>query len=337
MHLTSIKANIGHAEAASGAASLAKLLLMLRKRTIPAVISLKTLNPAIVDLAADGTTIDTALTAWEAPRGSEKRLCLLNNFGAAGSNAALILEEGSSPSGNSTAPAFIVGVSCESEASVEEQRAAYLKYIEENTADLSALTDFAYTATARRQTFRYRLAAVGKTKEELIASLRTAQALQVHENKGKVVFVFSGQGGQYSGMSATLYNSVPSFRQIVDQCHEKLVSWGFPGILSIINPAEGSPVDEDFRSFQSAVFVLEYALAAMWVSWGIKPDAVVGHRYVNHDYIGAYTHLYSLAWESMPRLSQQVFSASMTDFISLLAEPTSWAISVFLTAQACSR
>ena len=93
LHVTSVKANIGHAEAASGAAGLAKLVLMLQKQTIPAVISLKKLNPRIPPLSQDGTVIDTELTSWSAPSDGSPRLALLNNFGAAGSNGALILEE----------------------------------------------------------------------------------------------------------------------------------------------------------------------------------------------------------------------------------------------------
>ena len=279
LHLTSIKANLGHAEAASGAASLAKLLLMMRHRTIPAVISLKNLNPNIRDLASDGTCIDTQLGPWHDTRG--QRLALLNNFGAAGSNAALILQEGPESSGTreTQATCVLVGLSCETEEALEEQRSAYIKHLEDEVHDSSALENFAYTATARRQAFRYRIAAHGQTKEQVCASLRAAQVMQVNDVQGKLVFVFSGQGGQYAGMGSGLYNSNAAFRQTVDYCHEKLVAWGFPGIMDIIHPSSGNQED-DFRAFQSAVFVLECALASMWASWGIYPDAVAGHRSV---------------------------------------------------------
>jgi acyl transferase domain-containing protein len=278
--LTSIKANIGHAEAASGAASLAKLILMLRNRKIPALISLKNLNPNILDLESDGTHIPTQLVSWNAPHDSGRRLAVLNNFGAAGSNAAMILEEPSErtrPLGSATS-VHIVGISCDSEEAIEARRAAYIRHLEEQAHSATTLADFSYTATARRQIFRFRLAGVGKTKEELIANLRRAQVMQVGDSLGKTVFVFSGQGGQYLGMGIDLYKTLPAFRRIVDKYHWQLVAWGFPGILGVINPAENQ-TDEDFRSFQSAVFVLEYALTATWKSWGLKPDAVIGHRY----------------------------------------------------------
>ncbi|KIP05128.1 hypothetical protein PHLGIDRAFT_36582 [Phlebiopsis gigantea 11061_1 CR5-6] len=80
----------------------------------------------------------------------------------------------------------------------------------------------------------------------------------------------------YVAMGRGLYGSVPSFKSTVDRCHEKLVVWGYPGILGVICPREGQ-AEGDFRSFQAAVFVLECALAEMWTSWGVRPDAVVGH------------------------------------------------------------
>ncbi|GBE80926.1 Orsellinic acid synthase [Sparassis crispa] len=282
LHITSVKANIGHAEAASGAAGLAKLLLMMRKRTIPAVISLKQLNPRIPELSIDGTCIDTRLTPWSAPADGDKRLALLNNFGAAGSNGALILEEPPVPqsSGTASAPtAVVVGFSCDSEAAAAELRRSYLQYVDESVHDQLSLADFAYTATARRKLYRYRVAASGKTKAELCANLKDAKMIEVEKSAGKTVFVFSGQGGQYVGMGANLYKSTPAFRRIVDECHSKLISWGYPSILSVIRPSgdADSASADSFEVFQSAVFVLEYALASLWMSWGVRPDAVAGH------------------------------------------------------------
>lgn len=283
LHVTSVKANIGHAEAASGAAGLAKLVLMLQKQTIPAVISLKKLNPRIPPLSQDGTVIDTELTSWSAPSDGSPRLALLNNFGAAGSNGALILEEAPLqvlPKVEVPA-AFVLGVSADSETSAEELRASYLKHLNTVVDDERSLIDFAYTATARRQLHRYRLAVSGKTKEELTNALQSASFAEVAaSSSGKVLFAFSGQGGQYAGMGSGLYKASPLFRKLVDECEKKLVAWGYPGVLSIINPSgDASGSSDDFQAFQSAVFVLEYALAQLWMSWGVQPGAVAGHRY----------------------------------------------------------
>lgn len=283
LHVTSVKANIGHAEAASGAAGLAKLLLMLRKRTITKVISLKELNPRIPPLSVDGTVIDTEAIPWESPRDGGPRMALLNNFGAAGSNGALILEEAPEPpiANASDAPSTVIlGLSCDSENAAKELRDAYLKYLEKSVTDQLELSDFTYTATARRRLHRYRLAVTGKTKEELMGNLQNASLVEMTESgPGKVCFAFSGQGGQYVGMGSGLYKSSPFIRDIVDVFHDKLVSWGYPGVLGVINPPAGAPPSEDFQAFQAAVYVLEYALAQLWQSWGTKPTAVAGHRY----------------------------------------------------------
>ena len=262
---------------------------MLRNRIIPPVISLKQLNPRIKDLASDGTCIDTELVPWYHGRsgsGSGKRLALLNNFGAAGSNAAMILEEASLPSRNDTSRphAFVLGLSCDSQEALEQQRSAYLQLLKDEISDsnVTALGDLAYTSTARRQQHRFRLAVAGQSREELCANLEKASPVDLRDVQHKVVFVFSGQGGQYGGMGAKLYQTVPTFREVVDYCDRKLVEWGFRSILPIINPAEGEQTEEDLQAYQCAVFALECALASMWTSWGLEPDAVAGHRYVLH-------------------------------------------------------
>ncbi|KDQ12500.1 hypothetical protein BOTBODRAFT_34463 [Botryobasidium botryosum FD-172 SS1] len=281
LHITSIKANIGHAEAASGAAGLAKLLLMLRHRTIPAQVSLKNLNPKIVDLDSDNTRIVTTNVPWNPAQEGGLRLAMLNNFGAAGSNTTTLLEE--APAREPSAPVsvpVVVGLSAESDTAIEELRTRYIKFLQDQD-DSFSLVDFAYTATARRQLYTQRIAVSAKSKDDLIANLEQARPTQVSGSRGKTLFVFSGQGGQYLGMGATLYDQSEIFRKTVDECHEKLVAWGFPGVLGIIKPAEegssGMEILDEFQGFQAAIFVLEYALATLWTSWGIVPDAVAGH------------------------------------------------------------
>ena len=284
LHITSIKASIGHAEAASGAASLAKLLLMMRHHKIPPVISLKRLNPAIGDIIASGIRIDTSSVHWDCPatssQGSSGRLALLNNFGAAGSNAALILQEfPPAPSivEDALSSSVIVGVSCDSEAALEEQRLAYIKQLTEHVTSSSALADFAYTATARRRQFRYRIAVHGQSTVEVCAKLRSAPIAHRDDSEPKVVFVFSGHGSQYMGMGGALYRNNLTFRKVIDHCHDRLVAWGFPGIKDVFNAVRGCL--DDLRPLQCSVFALECALSALWTSWGVRPVAVAGQRY----------------------------------------------------------
>lgn len=260
---------------------------MLQQRTIPAMISVKQINPAIPDLSKDHTMIDTVETAWDVEQ-DKRRLALLNNFGAAGSNAALILEESPAPEVDVTPASrgFVLGLSAKSSTALEDLRTSYLRALESPDVDDTFLADFAYTSTARRQQYDHRISVSGSSREEVVRNLRDAPTTRVipSSSNAKTVFVFSGQGGQYVGMGSDLYKSSPLFADLVDECHEKLLSWGYPGIIEVFDPSQSTDGScaKNMEVMQPAVFVLEYALAKLWMSWGLVPDAVVGHRYVPH-------------------------------------------------------
>lgn len=282
LHITSIKTNIGHLEAASGAAGLAKLLLMLRYRSIPRQISLKTLNPRIAPLNRDHTVIDTVLGLWEPSFEGQPRVALLNNFGAAGSNGAILLEEFTpARCAHHGGMRCVFGLSSKTQGSLEELRNRYITWLQDPVNENVRLEDIAYTATTRRQIFSHRLAFSVRNKMELLDRLTRAPVIPCTGKHEKVVFVFSGQGGQYLGMGESLYNSSSLFRRHVDDCHLFLTSKGFPGILPIIlagTYGSGLTAREEFESYQTAIFALQYALVHLWKSWGLIPCAVVGHR-----------------------------------------------------------
>ncbi|KAG6907234.1 Type I Iterative PKS [Tephrocybe rancida] len=280
LHITSIKANIGHLEAASGSAGLAKLLLMFQHQKIPLQISLKTLNPRIASLDSDHTIIDTVSVPWRPSSPGMTRIALLNNFGAAGSNSALLVEEllKSHDARNSIGDHFVFGLSAKDNSALERLRTKYLEFLE--TCDASALPDIAYTTTARRQIYDHRLAVSANNAADLSAKLRRALAVQVTPKDARVVFVFSGQGGQYLSMGRSLYRSSELFKSHVDECHAILIKADFPGVLAIINAESqhsGLSMLEEFEAYQASIFTLQYALAKLWISWGIIPAAVAGH------------------------------------------------------------
>lgn len=281
LHITSVKANIGHLEAASGAAGLAKLLLMLRHKTIPRQISLKNLNPRIAPLDSDNTIIDMVQSPWLPSHEGLTRLALLNNFGAAGSNTALLIEE-HSPSNVTARPDgmhYIVGLSARDGDALEALRSKYLHFLE--SSKNVVLSDIAYTSTARRQIYDHRLAVSVNSVEDLVDKLSKALPVQTSAKDARVVFVFSGQGGQYLGMGRRLYQTSALFRKHIDDCHNILVRAGFPGVLGIIlveTQSDGLSPLEEFEAYQASIFSLQYALAKLWISWGIEPAAVVGHR-----------------------------------------------------------
>ncbi|KAG7098798.1 Type I Iterative PKS [Marasmius oreades] len=279
LHITSIKANIGHLEAASGAAGLAKLLLMLRHKTIPRLISLKNLNPLIAPLDTDTTVIDTVASQWEPSEPGIARLSMLNNFGAAGSNGALLLEEYSQAPRESSTPSTALPfcLSAKDARALEALRQRYVDYLKLPENENVDLGNLAYTMTARRQIYSSRLAITASTRQELIDKLQQAVPAQTTSSADVgVAFVFSGQGGQYVGMGADLYKTCPLFKRHLDECRDILLRMGFNDILSVILPS-GVESGDEFEVYQTAVFSLEYSLAQLWMSWGLKPKAVIGH------------------------------------------------------------
>jgi len=286
LHITSIKANIGHLEAASGAAGLAKLLLMLQHRTVPRLISLVDLNPGISELATDHTVIDTESRQWNPAGEGLPRMALLNNFGAAGSNCALLLQEHVPPAILEESPLsafpYVFGLSAKTEAALVSMRLRVVDWLTSADTQHASLGDIAYSLTARRQIYEHRVSLTARTRQELVESLLCdTSSTRVSGGNGRAAFVFSGQGGQQVGMGSELYKSMPLCRSIIDQCHNFLEKSGFAGVVQYISP-EGNPSTlpetEQLEVHHCAIFALEYALAQLWIYWGITPAIVVGHR-----------------------------------------------------------
>jgi acyl transferase domain-containing protein len=303
LYITSIKGNIGHLEAASGVAGLAKLLLMLENRVIPRQVSFRLLNPDIVPLDVDHTVIPTQQVIW-APQDGMTRVALLNNFGAAGSNTALLVEENiPSYSRTTVDPGMIhvFGFSAKSEIALRELRSRYLQWLRSPVSESVRLIDIAYSMTARRQIHPFRLVVSASDRSSLIANLNKASPVHTSSALSKVIFVFSGQGSQYLGMGRSLYQTSSVFKCHLDHCHSILISLGFLGVLQIITATpngDSSSSNDRFEEHQTAIVALEYALARLWISWGLDPIAVIGHRSAApfSEYLIANDDLYFQSW-----------------------------------------
>ncbi|KAF8881857.1 beta-ketoacyl synthase [Infundibulicybe gibba] len=282
LHITSINGNIGHLEAASGAAGLAKLILMLQHKVVPKQISLKNLNPQISPLDSDNIVIDTTGSTWASSQEGMPRMALLNNSGAAGSNAAVLLEEyqahETKPS-PSTDMSYVFGFSAKDDSALEELRSNFLRWVQTPEAKVIPLANIAYTATARRQIYDSRLAIAASTRSELIAKLGKASIGRPGVVDPAVIFLFSGRHGQHPSLGPSLYQTSPLFKGHIDECRSILKNHGFSDMLPIITFGEksGPPPEKDSGVDQVTTFSLEYALAKLWVSWGVIPSAVIGH------------------------------------------------------------
>ncbi|QRK05992.1 type I polyketide synthase [Archangium violaceum] len=279
----SVKTNFGHLEGAAGISGLIKLALALRHKQIPAHLHLKNPNPYI-DWDRMPIDIPRQLAAWDVPSG-ESRIGGVSSFGLSGINAHVVLEEAperKEPVRAQVAREVVLPLSARSEEALKALAGEYVKALEEQGAP--GVEEAGYTAAVRRAHHEQRLAVVGASREEWTEKLRAwmrgeerpglAVGKVEEGRRGKVVFVFPGQGSQWEGMGRELMGKEPVFRQAIEACDAALkrhVKWSLKEVLE-----KGQGL-EKVEVIQPALFAVEVALAAMWRSWGVEPDAVVGH------------------------------------------------------------
>lgn len=280
----SIKANIGHLEAAAGVIGLIKAVLALRNEAVPPQINFSKINPHI---SLDGTrlTVPTVLTPW--PAGSLPRCAAVSSFGVGGTNANVILEEApriESPTSEQNCDvARILPLSAQSETALRQLSQSWVQFLQETPATVA---DICHTAAVRRTHYDHRVAVVGKSKEDLSRKLQDYLARPVAENgiewkkrpdAPRVGFVFCGQGPQWFGMGRELYAEEPAFRETVNECSELLRPLSQWSLVDELHRTEAESRLDQTAIAQPALFSLHVALASLWKSWGITPDALVGH------------------------------------------------------------
>jgi len=282
----SAKTNFGHLEAAAGVAGLIKLALSLERRQLAPSLHFEKPNPYIrFDILP--LRVVTSLEPW--PVAAEPARGGVSSFGFGGTNVHLVLEEPPTRIRSEHArddDACVLPISARSEKALSSLVRAYAAQLADEEKGVS-LADLCATAAIRRSHHDFRLAAVAASRSEMAAILsaflegknpRGVEAGRRLAARGRrVAFVFAGQGSQWLGMGRELAAREPAFADAIERCEAAFahhVEWSLTGQLEA--PPETSRLDE-VDIVQPAIFAIQVALAELWRSWGIKPDAVVGH------------------------------------------------------------
>lgn len=280
----SVKTNVGHLDAAAGVAGLIKAVMALQNQMIPASLHFKKPNPKI-DFEHSPFYVPTRSMPWkrcEAPLRAG-----VSSFGIGGTNAHVVVEE--SPSIDeetaSSRPFHLLTLSGKTLSALEQVSERMLEFLK-NSPDVS-MADVCYTLHLGRKPLPYRRIVVSRTRADAMESLatmtpKTTTSELCAEGDKSVVFLFPGQGTQYAGMTRQLYEKEPVFRTHIDRCSSLLQKDLKLDLRKVLYPEEqlldeATAALERTEITQPALFAVEYALAQLWMSWGITPKAMVGH------------------------------------------------------------
>jgi amino acid adenylation domain-containing protein len=290
--LGSVKTNIGHLEAGSGIAGLIKTALALHHQRIPGNLHFEQPNPDI-DFQQLRVRVPTKSEPW--PLNNGLALAGVNSFGFGGTNAHVVLQGASAeryvakrgeyePGGNCSS--VIIPLSARSPEALNAAATDLSKFLTDTSNDVS-LHDIAVNAAERRSHHNYRLALVAHSKEELLKELaafakeepsaRTVSGRVLTGQNPHLAFVCSGQGPQWWGMGRQLLSEEPAFRSTIERCDAIVKSLGPWSLLEELTAEESQSRMTETAISQPAIFAIQVALAALWDSWSVRPEAVVGH------------------------------------------------------------
>lgn len=318
--LGSVKTNVGHLDAAAGIAGLIKTVLALDRKLLPPTLNFETPNPQI-DFENSPFYVNTKLSEWEAS--STPRRAGVSSFGFGGTNAHVILEEAPLLKASEVSRAKqIILLSAKTSSALETMTTNLAKHLKHHPG--VNLADVAYTLQVGRQRFSHRCMLLVEDVLDALDALtikpqRVFTQFQELTDRS-VVFMFTGQGAQYVNMAQEIYQSESVFRQVCDRCCDLLQPQLGLDLRQLLYPtaAEAESAARQLQQTaitQPALFVIEYALAQLWMSWGVHPVAMIGHsvgEYVAACLAGVFSLEDALALvTARGQLMQQLPSGSM--------------------------
>ncbi|KAL2821358.1 hypothetical protein BDW59DRAFT_164238 [Aspergillus cavernicola] len=281
----SIKSNIGHLEATSGMAAIVKAVQMLQHGQIPPQALLKTLNPQI-DFEHLHIKIPTELQEWPA---DQLRRVSINNFGAGGANAHVIMEDVSyhrnvdtkKHPGLQVEEGYVLMWSANDERGARKAVQDFASNFDQMVTSEWKLSDLAYTLCQRRSVFSWRIAVPASSLYELKTAVSNYTGRPVQAPAAgppRLGFIFTGQGSQWFAMGRGLRERYPIFSQSLDDADRHLRTLGAPWSLEeeLSRDEQSSKVNEASLSFPLTV-IIQLAIVRLLSSWGVTPNAVTGH------------------------------------------------------------
>ena len=283
LYVGAAKANVGHGEAAAGITSLIKTLLVFDKQTIPPHVGIKTkLTPNFpADAEKRNLHIPYSSTPWRRSP-DRKRIAAVNNFGAAGGNTMMILEEGPElqTEGKDPRSTHVLTISAKNIISLQHNIERLLSYLHEHTE--VSLPDLAYTMNARRAHYNHRIAftvsesgALGKKCEPYLAPEFSLKAVRLQQPP--IAFAFTGQGSFHSPMASQLFKDSPPFQASILAFDRLAQKQGFESFKPVIDGSHASGHNFSLEQIHLSIVCLEMALCDFWESLGVTPSVVIGH------------------------------------------------------------
>ncbi len=284
--LGSVKTNIGHLDTASGVAGLIKAALALKHRAIPPTLHFTKANP-LIDFAATPFHVNTRLLPFSK---AEPFRAGVSSFGIGGTNAHVSLAEPPLLSSDQSGGSELIVLSAKSATALDARLSQLEVFLDAHPT--SSLADLAFTLQVGRKPFEHRQAIVAESVAELNTMLKSRSSAsskvrslrcdRTPNSPPRVAFLFPGQGSQYVNMGRDLYRTERIFQETVDQCCELLTSHLHLDLRSILYPEAGAESDAAellarTSITQPVLFVIEYAMAKLWMSCGILPSAMLGH------------------------------------------------------------